>query len=86
VARVTRRAAEDEAAKERDRALSAETLANEEKTNAQTTLQFLLSDMLGQANPLTNEAIRDLTVGTMLDSATRRLEQSRGPRIRQKKP
>jgi hypothetical protein len=54
VARVTRRAAEDEATKERDRALSAETLANEKKTNAQTSLQFLLSDMLGQANPLTN--------------------------------
>src|SRR5262249_19999784 len=50
-------AAEAEATKERDRALNAENLANEEKTNAQTTLQFLLSDVLEQANPLTNEPI-----------------------------
>jgi serine/threonine protein kinase/tetratricopeptide (TPR) repeat protein len=77
-AQTAARAAEDEATKERDRALDAEKLANEEKTNAQATLQFLLSDVLEQANPLTDEPILDLKVGTMLDSATRRLEQVKG--------
>jgi serine/threonine protein kinase/tetratricopeptide (TPR) repeat protein len=62
------RAAEDKATKERDR-------ADEEKASAQSTLRFLLADVLEQADP-NHEPDRDLTVRALLDKAADRLERN----------
>ena len=68
------RAAEEEAMKDRDRAVHAEQRAGAEKTNAQAALQFLLVDVLQQADP-THQPDRDLKVRALLDGAAVRLER-----------
>jgi eukaryotic-like serine/threonine-protein kinase len=70
------RAAEFEATQERDRARDAEKRASEEKKNAQTSLGFLVNDVLGQADPLQGSDPA-LTVRDMLDGAARRLERDK---------
>jgi tetratricopeptide (TPR) repeat protein len=60
---------------ERDRALDAEKRAEAEKANAQGALRFLLADVLEQADPY-REPDRDLTVRTLLDRATDRLDRN----------
>jgi hypothetical protein len=67
-------AAEAEAIVERDRARDAEKRASAEKQNAEAALQFLLADVLEQADPY-HEPNRDLTVRTLLDRAAKRLEE-----------
>jgi tetratricopeptide (TPR) repeat protein len=67
-------AAEAHALEERDRALDAERRAGAEKRNAEAALQFLLADVLEQADPY-HEPDRELTVRTLLDRAAKRLEE-----------
>ncbi len=62
-------------AEDRDLARDAETRAVAEKANAQGALRFLLADVLEQADPY-HERDRDLTVRTLLDRATDRLEKN----------
>jgi serine/threonine protein kinase/tetratricopeptide (TPR) repeat protein len=61
--------------RERDRALAAEQRAEEEKVSAQSTLRFLLADVLEQAGPY-GGSNRDLTVRALLDKATDRLGEN----------
>ena len=70
------RAAEIEATQERDRARDAEKRAGEEKANAQASLQFLVDDVLGQADPFLGMD-RPLTVDSMLKRAAERLDQAK---------
>ncbi len=67
------RTAEKEAVQDRDRALDAEQRAGAEKTNAQAALQFLLVDVLEQADPF-RQPDRELKLRTILDGAAQRLE------------
>jgi serine/threonine protein kinase len=67
-------AAEEKALAERDKARDAEQRAGAEKRNAEAALQFLLADVLEQADPY-HEPNRELTVRTLLDRAAQRLEE-----------
>jgi serine/threonine protein kinase/tetratricopeptide (TPR) repeat protein len=60
---------------ERDRARAAEQQAEAEKASAQSTLRFLLADVLEQADP-NRGPNRDLTVRALLDKATGRLGEN----------
>lgn len=67
--------AEAKATSDRDRALDAQRQAETEKANAQAALDFLLVDVLEQADPY-REPNRDIKVRTLLDNAAKRLEHN----------